>query len=531
MFLIQILHLMCRPPFVCSIRFSWIDNLIVLHSSHPFVPLKHPPNSHKASEKEMESDLGKLFIGGISWDTDEERLKEYFGNYGEVVEALIMRDRATGRARGFGFIIFADPMIADQVTQDKHVIDGRSVEAKKAVPREDQLLLNRGPTSIPGSPGLARTRKIFVGGLASNITESDFKKYFDQFGTITDVVVMYDHNTGRPRGFGFITYDTEDAVDRALFRTFHDLNGKMVEVKRAVPKDLSPGISRSPLNYSLGNSRVHNLLSSYTLGYNMASIGGYRARMAGGLSPIATVRGGASPFNDLGLGLAMNLDQRLVSSFTSSPNLLNSLGYGRVTSSFVNGNLGGINSPIGYQGDNRSNSGLNTNFGSLWGTSSLANNMGPLNLDAYLGTGSDSFVASFGNTGSNWSPVTQSLQNDRMASNYPTRNAGFGSGEGNNTFGLGGKGNSEKIAGSMLGLNSSFSEGSRRFEESYSELYRDGSGFGGSNWLSSAPEGGTSGSFIYGLGSIGSGVGSRNSESFIGNYSTTCRESIRGIAA
>lgn len=75
----------------------------------------------------MESDLGKLFIGGISWDTDEERLKEYFSKYGEVVEAVIMRDRATGRARGFGFIVFADPAIAERVIMDKHMIDGRSV--------------------------------------------------------------------------------------------------------------------------------------------------------------------------------------------------------------------------------------------------------------------------------------------------------------------------------------------------------------------------------------------------------------------
>ncbi|CAN0903004.1 Heterogeneous nuclear ribonucleoprotein 1 [Linum grandiflorum] len=47
----------------------------------------------------MESDLGKLFIGGISWNTDEERLNEYFTNCGEVVEAVIMRDRSDNGAR------------------------------------------------------------------------------------------------------------------------------------------------------------------------------------------------------------------------------------------------------------------------------------------------------------------------------------------------------------------------------------------------------------------------------------------------
>lgn len=77
--------------------------------------------------EKMESDLGKLFIGGISWDTDEEHLKDYFSKYGEVVEAVIMRDRATGRARGFGFVIFADPAVAESVIMDKHMIDGRTV--------------------------------------------------------------------------------------------------------------------------------------------------------------------------------------------------------------------------------------------------------------------------------------------------------------------------------------------------------------------------------------------------------------------
>jgi len=77
--------------------------------------------------EQMESDLGKLFIGGISWDTDEERLREYFGKYGEVIEAVIMRDRTTGRARGFGFVVFSDPVVAERVIMDKHIIDGRTV--------------------------------------------------------------------------------------------------------------------------------------------------------------------------------------------------------------------------------------------------------------------------------------------------------------------------------------------------------------------------------------------------------------------
>ena len=79
----------------------------------------------------MEADSGKLFVGGISWETDEDRLREYFGRFGEVTEAVIMRDRNTGRARGFGFVVFANSTVAERVTMDKHMIDGRMVPASR----------------------------------------------------------------------------------------------------------------------------------------------------------------------------------------------------------------------------------------------------------------------------------------------------------------------------------------------------------------------------------------------------------------
>ncbi|KAL7122258.1 hypothetical protein ACP275_01G033800 [Erythranthe tilingii] len=69
---------------------------------------------------------------------------------------------------------------------------------------------------------------------------------------------MYDHNTQRPRGFGVIVYDSEEAVETVFFKTFHDLNGETVEVKRAVLKELSPG---PKVNHGL--SRVSSFVNTY----------------------------------------------------------------------------------------------------------------------------------------------------------------------------------------------------------------------------------------------------------------------------
>ncbi|KAG8640230.1 heterogeneous nuclear ribonucleoprotein 1 [Manihot esculenta] len=193
----------------------------------------------------MDSDEGKLFIGGIAWDTTEETLQDHFTHYGDVSQVVIMRDKTTGRPRGFGFVVFSDPSILDRVLQDKHTIDGRTVEAKRALSRDEQQTSSRSGNVNAGrgssGGGSFKTKKIFVGGLPSTLTEDGFRQYFENYGHVTDVVIMFDQHTQRPRGFGFITFDTEDSVDRVLHKVFHELNGKLVEVKRALPKDANPG--------------------------------------------------------------------------------------------------------------------------------------------------------------------------------------------------------------------------------------------------------------------------------------------------
>ena len=82
----------------------------------------------------MDSEQGKVLIGGLSLETTEERLKDYFKTFGDVTEAMIMKDRLTGRPQDFGFLVFADPAVADSLLLDsKHNIDGRMVSCFSSV--------------------------------------------------------------------------------------------------------------------------------------------------------------------------------------------------------------------------------------------------------------------------------------------------------------------------------------------------------------------------------------------------------------
>ncbi|QIW98760.1 hypothetical protein AMS68_004278 [Peltaster fructicola] len=165
-------------------------------------------------------DDGKMFIGGLNWETTDQSLKEYFSQFGEVTECTVMRDGATGRSRGFGFLTFRDPKVVNVVMVKEHVLDGKLIDPKRAIPRDEQ----------------EKTSKIFVGGVSQDATEHDFKSFFEQFGRVLDATLMMDKDTGRPRGFGFVTFDSDSAVDRTLDGPLEIL-GKPIEVKRAQPRN------------------------------------------------------------------------------------------------------------------------------------------------------------------------------------------------------------------------------------------------------------------------------------------------------
>lgn len=74
-----------------------------------------------------EKNRGKVFVGGLSWETGEESLREYFERFGEVTDCVIMRDKYTGHPRGFGFVKFLDETVADFVASQPHILDGRQV--------------------------------------------------------------------------------------------------------------------------------------------------------------------------------------------------------------------------------------------------------------------------------------------------------------------------------------------------------------------------------------------------------------------
>ncbi|KAI0561792.1 hnRNP-like protein RNA recognition motif (RRM) containing protein [Gracilaria domingensis] len=189
---------------------------------HVGVPSSSAPHSTTTTTHK------KVFVGGLSWETDEQSLRDYFGRYGSVSDCVIMRDRLTGHPRGFGFVTYDDQLVAERVAAEFHELDGRQVEAKIAVPRSECVPPSR-------SNAWRATKKVFIGGLPATCREADLHAHFIRFGDIAECQVMYDHQTGNSRGFGFVTFTSELTVDRVV-DIDHEIMQKHVEVKRAEPK-------------------------------------------------------------------------------------------------------------------------------------------------------------------------------------------------------------------------------------------------------------------------------------------------------
>jgi RNA-binding protein Musashi len=249
-------------------------------------------HSHERSVRPSEmKDEGKMFIGGLNWDTTDESLRNYFSQFGKVDACTIMRD-AAGRSRCFAFLTFEDPASVNAVMVREHFLDGKIIDPKRAIPRQEHQ----------------RATKLFIGGLAGSVTSESMRDFFSQFGKVIDSTVMLDRETGRSKGFGFVSFEDTNVQPFLGFGNL-EIDGKLIDVKLAQPR-----YQRDNFNEDGGQQQYTNkggnfaaaanpmptapsgntpfdpqaLAALYTRMFQMAGGGGMMAGMGMGMNPAMT---------------------------------------------------------------------------------------------------------------------------------------------------------------------------------------------------------------------------------------------------
>ncbi|XP_056005718.1 RNA-binding protein Musashi homolog 2-like isoform X13 [Ostrea edulis] len=291
---------------------------------------------------DVPNDPGKMFIGGLSWQTTVESLKDHFGRFGEIKEAMVMKDPTTKRSRGFGFVTYKDPASVDTCLENgPHILDSKTVDPKVAFPRKAQPKLTDLVQTVEAEvlseanqskkrKMVTRTKKIFVGGLSAATTVEDVKNYFSQYGKIEDAMLMFDKTTNRHRGFGFVTFENEDVVDKVCEIHFHEINKKMVECKKAQPKEVmlpnTLARGRGPLTRGAYGYLPTGLPSyPYGRGFPTLAPAGYYYPGLNGITSSSMAARSASAVVACSAGVGGATHGVL--GITGSPTMINSLGH------------------------------------------------------------------------------------------------------------------------------------------------------------------------------------------------------------
>ncbi|XP_057767109.1 uncharacterized protein LOC130987553 isoform X2 [Salvia miltiorrhiza] len=176
----------------------------------------------------------KLVVLGIPWDVDTEGLREYMSKFGELEDCIVLKERSTGRSRGFGYATFVTAEDAKAALASEHFLGNRVLEVKVATPKDEMKTSSK------------KVTRIFVARIPPSVTEAVFRSHFEKYGEITDLYMPKDPSTKGHRGIGFITFANAEAVDDLMVET-HELGGSTVVVDRATPKEeeFRP-VSRTP---------------------------------------------------------------------------------------------------------------------------------------------------------------------------------------------------------------------------------------------------------------------------------------------
>lgn len=195
--------------------------------------------SFGAPEPEFSDDL-KLFVGNLPFTVDSAALAQLLEQAGGVEQVEVIYDKATGRSRGFGFVVMSTAQDAQAAVKlfNGYELEGRPlrVNSGPAPPKRDNSSFRGGPGlgGPRGQSSFGNSNRLYVGNLSWGVDNDDLARLFSEHGNVKEARVVYDRESGRSRGFGFVTYSSSEEVNTAIESLDGtDLDGRPIRVSPA----------------------------------------------------------------------------------------------------------------------------------------------------------------------------------------------------------------------------------------------------------------------------------------------------------
>ncbi|KAF8086220.1 hypothetical protein N665_0632s0039 [Sinapis alba] len=152
----------------------------------------------------------KLFVGNLAYDVDSQALAMLFEQAGTVEIAEVIYNRETDQSRGFGFVTMSTVEEAETAVEkfNRYDLNGRLLTVNKAAPRGSRP--ERQPRVY--EPAF----RVYVGNLPWDVDNGRLEQVFSEHGKVVEARVIFDRETGRSRGFGFVTMSSETELNDAV---------------------------------------------------------------------------------------------------------------------------------------------------------------------------------------------------------------------------------------------------------------------------------------------------------------------------
>lgn len=204
-------------------------------------------------EPQEKSEEGvKLYVGNLSYSTDESRLREEFGRFGNITDIFLPLDKYSSRPRGFGFVSFEARGSAEDAIRemDGVELDGRVIKVNEPRPRGETGGGGGGRGGGRGHQSNKEEIKIYVGNLSFDTHADSVREIFEQYGTVSDCFLPTDRGTNKPRGFGFVTMPAKESEKAINEVNGMELDGRTLRVNEARDRgDYGGGYRRSRGRY------------------------------------------------------------------------------------------------------------------------------------------------------------------------------------------------------------------------------------------------------------------------------------------
>ncbi|XP_024981855.1 31 kDa ribonucleoprotein, chloroplastic [Cynara cardunculus var. scolymus] len=149
----------------------------------------------------------KLYFGNLPYLCDSAQLAGIIQDYGSPELVEVLYNRETGKSRGFAFVTMSSIEDCKAVIEN---LDGREYGGRT-------LRVNFSDKPKPKEPLYPETEyKLFVGNLSWSVTSESLTEMFNSHGNVVGARVLYDGETGRSRGYGFVSYSTKSEMETAL---------------------------------------------------------------------------------------------------------------------------------------------------------------------------------------------------------------------------------------------------------------------------------------------------------------------------